>query len=181
VVGGSSGDHRYQLVNMFIRHFWDWWLIGTTSNASWGWDMWDTSNQYVAVGEAAGLVPFALLLTVIVLGFKFFGRARKAPGTNRQQALFLWSLSAGVFANVVAFFGISYFDQTIVAWYGLLAIATAMAAAQQKQAALFRLRTASDLSEEPGTLPPPDVTNLSPILSACQRNKDLHADSFTNL
>jgi hypothetical protein len=31
-------------------------------------------------------------------------------------------LGASLFANVVAFFGISYFDQTIVAWYALLAM-----------------------------------------------------------
>jgi hypothetical protein len=30
-----------------------------------------------------------------------------------------------MFANVVAFFGISYFDQTIVAWYALLAMISA--------------------------------------------------------
>jgi hypothetical protein len=136
VIGGSSGEHRYELVNQFILHFSDWWLIGTRSNGDWGWDMWDTCNQYVAVGEAAGLVPFVLLLTVIVYGFKFLGRARKAPGIYRNQALFLWSLSVGIFANVVAFFGISYFDQTIVAWYALLAVSIAMTNACEKKSVL---------------------------------------------
>jgi len=162
VIGGSSGEHRYQLVNQFILHFWDWWLIGTRSNADWGWGMWDTCNQYVAVGEAAGLVPFVLLLMVIVYGFKFLGRARKTPGISRKQALFLWSLSVGIFANVVAFFGISYFDQTIVAWYGLLAVSIAMANAHQKKAVLLE-GTNSKHTEESGIL----ISNHPSWIHAC--------------
>ena len=27
--------HRYQLVDTFIKHFWDWWLLGTRENGSW--------------------------------------------------------------------------------------------------------------------------------------------------
>src|SRR5579872_4753984 len=76
LVGGSSGEHRYQLVNMCIVHFWDWWLVGTKSNGDWGWGMWDTCNQYVAVSEYSGLIPLILLLAMIVYGFKFLGRAR---------------------------------------------------------------------------------------------------------
>lgn len=127
VVGGSSGDHRYQLINQFIRHFWDWCFIGTRSNASWGWDMWDTANQYVSVGEAGGLLAFVCFLAMIVYGFKHLGRARNACENDRRMALFLWGLSAAMFANLVAFFGISYSDQTMVSWYGFLAIISAAA------------------------------------------------------
>ena len=57
-------------------------------------------------------------------GFKFLGNARKkAP--DKKKRLFLWSLGASLFANVVAFFGISYWDQTQVVWYGLLAAISA--------------------------------------------------------
>jgi hypothetical protein len=34
----------------------------------------------------------------------------------------LWAFGAAVFAHSVAFMGVSYFDQTIVAWYLLIAI-----------------------------------------------------------
>jgi hypothetical protein len=53
--GSSSGDHRAHLIDLFIRHFSDWWLVGTNDAGSWGWDMWDTSNQYVTEGESGGL------------------------------------------------------------------------------------------------------------------------------
>lgn len=125
LVGGSSSYHRYQLVDAFIRHFGDWCLVGVKGTADWGWDMWDLSNQYVLVGETSGLVPFLLFITIIVLAFKYAGRARRMAACRRDQ-LFIWAIGCALFANVVAFFGISYFDQTIVAWYALLAMIVAV-------------------------------------------------------
>ncbi len=120
VAGGSSGYHRYQLIDQCVRHFGDWWLLGVKSTADWGWDMWDTANQYVGTCEASGLLPFLLFLAIIVYGFKYLGKARSNT-PSRDQQTFLWMLSAALFGNVVAFFGISYWDQTQVVWYGLLA------------------------------------------------------------
>jgi hypothetical protein len=129
VVGGSSGDHRYQLINQFIRHFWNWFLIGTRDNASWGWDMWDTANWYVGVGESGGLLAFICFIAIIVYGFKYLGRARNffESENDKKKQLFLWGLSSAMFANLVAFFGISLFDQTMVSWYAYLAIISAAA------------------------------------------------------
>ena len=121
LTGNSSSYHRYQLINQCIVHFWDWVFVGTKSYASWGWDMWDLCNQYVAIADQSGLIPLLSFVTVIVVAFKYLGRARRAA-EDKQQRMFLWALSASVFANVVAFFGVSYFDQTIVAWYALLAM-----------------------------------------------------------
>jgi hypothetical protein len=86
--------------------------------------MWDTANQYVATAQSSGLLPFLLFLSIIVYGFKHVGKGRRAA-TNRKDALFVWSLGSSLFAHVVGFFGISYFDQTIVAWYALLALISA--------------------------------------------------------
>ena len=127
VVGGSSADHRYQLINQCIRHFGDWWLVGVKDNGQWGWDMWDTANQYVALGESSGLFPLILFLALIVYGFKYLGKKRRSA-TTRREALFLWSLGAALFAHAVGFFGITYFDQTIVVWYALLAMISAAVA-----------------------------------------------------
>ncbi len=122
LVGGSSSYHRYMLVDQCIRHFSDWWLVGVKETASWGWDMWDLANQYVAVAATTGLVPLFFFVAILVFGFKFLGKARKAAEGDRRQELFIWALCAGLFANCVAFFGISYFDQTVVSWYLLLAM-----------------------------------------------------------
>lgn len=132
LTGNSSSYHRYQLINQSIVHFSDWVLVGTKSYASWGWDMWDLCNQYVAIADQSGLVPLLSFLTVIILAFKYLGKARRSA-EDKQQRLFIWALSASVFANVVAFFGVSYFDQTIVAWYALLAMIHATVVSVRKE------------------------------------------------
>ncbi len=143
VISGSSGYHRFFLVDQFIRHFNDWWLVGTTHNADWGWDMWDLANQYVAIGESSGLLPFVLFIATIVYGFKYVGWARKAlKGMNREQ-WFLWALGVTMFAHVVAFFGISYFDQTSVSWYAYLAIISASSIPILQQGRRVQLREKS--------------------------------------
>ena len=127
LAGGSSSYHRYMLVDQCIRHFGDWWMIGTKSYADWGWDMWDLSNQYVATADAAGLIPLLSLVALLVFGFHSLGKARRMAQREHRQELLVWAMSAALFANTVAFFGISYFDQTIVAWYALLAMIPATA------------------------------------------------------
>jgi hypothetical protein len=122
LTGSSSSYHRYQLINQCIVHFWDWALVGTKNYADWGWDMWDLSNQYVAIANPSGLIPLICFLAIIVLGFRYIGKARLAFKGDRSAQLFAWALGSSLFANVVAFFGISYFDQTIVAWFVLLAM-----------------------------------------------------------
>jgi hypothetical protein len=119
--GSSSGYHRYQLVDQCIRHFSDWWLVGTKNYGDWGWDMWDLANQYVSVCETSGVLPFIVFVAIIVSAFKMIGKARKRAA-NRTTEHFIWALGAAMFANVVAFFGIAYYDQTMVVWYLLLAI-----------------------------------------------------------
>jgi hypothetical protein len=128
LTGSSSSYHRYELVNQCILHFWDWFLVGTKNYASWGYSMYDLGNQYVAVADTAGLLPLILFVTAIVFAFKFLGTARIASQGDRAQELFLWALGAALFANVIAFFGIAYFDQTIVVWYAELAIISAATA-----------------------------------------------------
>lgn len=119
--GGSSSYHRFELINQCILHFRDWFWIGTKDYANWGWDMWDLSNQYVGTADTAGIIPFLSFVAIIVFGFKFLGKARKtAARVSRKQELFIWAFAASLFANVVAFFGIGYFDQTVVAWYAII-------------------------------------------------------------
>jgi hypothetical protein len=131
IAGGSSGYHRYMLIDQCIRHFGDWWLVGVKDTSVWGWDMWDTANQYVGVCDGSGLLPFILFLAILVYGFKYLKKARLNAGSNRQAALFVWAIGAALFSHVVAFFGISYWDQTMVGWYALLAMISALHVTQK--------------------------------------------------
>lgn len=134
LTGGSSSWHRYMLIDQCIRHFGDWWLVGVKDTSSWGWDMWDTANQYVGTCDNSGLLPFLLFIAVLVYGFKFVGRTRRAVAKDKKHSLFIWAIGSALFANVVAFVGISYFDQTVVGWYALLAMISAVAAVRRKKA-----------------------------------------------
>jgi hypothetical protein len=120
--GSSSSYHRYMLIDNFIRHFGDWWLLGTKDNGSWGFNMWDASNQYVAYGFSGGLLAFVLFVSIISRGFSRLGTARKLVEGNRSEEWFLWCLGATLFSHVVSYFGIGYFDQMQFAWFALLAI-----------------------------------------------------------
>ena len=122
VVGGSSGYHRARLVNDFIMHFRDWWLVGTTENARWGFNMWDMCNQFVAEGQVGGLATFACFVAMICICFSRIGTARREVIGDSKKEWFFWLFGAALFSHVVGFFGISYFDQTRFAWFALLAM-----------------------------------------------------------
>ena len=64
-------------------------------------------------------------IAAIVYCFKYLGTARKAAGRDYQQAWFVWLLGAALFSNTIAFMGISYYDQTSIYWYALLAMIVA--------------------------------------------------------
>lgn len=126
VIGGSSGYHRYIVVDQFIRRFHEWWLFGTKSTDHWGWMMWDTSNQYVSEGTRGGLITLLLFIVIILLCFRgvelMVGKMNKINNTSKLGQLRFWALGAALFAHLVAFIGIAYFDQMIVIWYMLLAL-----------------------------------------------------------
>ena len=89
ISGGSSSYHRYMLVDQCIRHFSDWWLVGIKDTSVWGWDMWDTANQYVNTCENSGLVAFILFIAVLVYAFKYVGKGDgPRVETKSERSLF---------------------------------------------------------------------------------------------
>jgi hypothetical protein len=125
---GGSGYHRAMLIDNFVRNIGDWWLVGTQNNANWGWDMWDVDNTFVVAGQSGGLVTFILYLAIFVYAYKFIGAARKRAELAAQDERLIWALGSTLFATTVAYFGIVYFDQSFLLWYGLLAMIAAASA-----------------------------------------------------
>jgi hypothetical protein len=128
LIAGSSGYHRAMLIDLCVRHFSDWWLIGTNAAGSWDWDMWDTSNQFVQEAESGGLITFICFVMMIARSFNKLGKARKIIQNDPQQEQFMWFLAVALFTNCVLFFGISYFDHTKIMWFALLSIIAAATA-----------------------------------------------------
>jgi hypothetical protein len=120
-VGGHSWDRAF-LMDQFSRHIGTWWLFGTSENASWGVSTWDMCSQFVAEAGSGGLVTLVLFTALVCQGFGMIGRARKmAEGDKRHEWLF-WCLGATLFAHIMAFQGVSYFDQSRFWWYAYLAV-----------------------------------------------------------
>lgn len=128
-VGGSTGYHRYLLIDCAIRHVGDWWLVGIVSTAGWGDGLDDVTNQYVLEGVRGGLLTVVLFVVMISLTFAAAGRLwRMAPDAIRRHDA--WSLGVVVFVHVMNFIGVSYFGQIQLLWYFALAAVTSLAGAQ---------------------------------------------------
>ena len=122
LTGSSSGDHRYHLIDSTIRHFSDWWLIGYKNYPAWGWDMWDLSDQYVAVCLTGGLISFIIFISILYRSFAGLGTARKHVAGDRKEEWYLWCLGVALFANVVAWLGCAAWAKGEAAFSALLAM-----------------------------------------------------------
>jgi hypothetical protein len=132
---GGGGYYRSFLIDQFIRHFTQWWMVGTSYTANWAGagivlpnnpNMVDITNHYVAQGVHAGLLGFGLFLAIIVGCFKVIGRAVVGATDPQVERLLLWAFGVCLAAHCTAFISVSYFDQIQVFWFWLLASITAV-------------------------------------------------------
>jgi len=122
IFGGSTGFHRFYLFDAFLKRFSEWWLLGTESTAHWGYYLFDVTNMYVRVGVEGGLITLMFFLLIIFRCFQSIGLAiPKFEADPPTQKLF-WALGVSLFAHVVNFMGVDYWDQSVVLWYWLLAM-----------------------------------------------------------
>ncbi len=131
IFSGSTGYHRAYLIDRAFANLSDWWLIGTKSTVGWAdvdQGLFDVTNQYLVEGANGGLLTMLLFIFILVCGFRYAGLCvRKVAKTEEPyMQLAIWALGAALFAHLVTYISVSYFDQNIINWYVLLAmIATA--------------------------------------------------------
>ena len=87
IVGGSSGWHRYELIDESIKHFWDWWLLGAKNPSTWGYYVGDLSDAYVSEAVKGGLVTLAGFVAILWQGFRRLGQARKVAASRGDHRL----------------------------------------------------------------------------------------------
>ena len=132
VIGGG-GWHRADLIDQAIKHFGEWWLIGTKSTASWmpytlesNPNSADITNQFIAEGVGGGLARLCVFVAIIVVCFRRIGAtARALENTSRTGSFLVWSVGASLLAHVASFFSVPYWDQMLVFWYMLLSFGAA--------------------------------------------------------
>jgi hypothetical protein len=134
---GGDGWHRSYLIDQAIRHFPDWWLMGTSQTRDWMPTVLvdgqaDLTDLYVSAGTGGGLIALVFLVLILVRCFRSLGqsieqvRERAVEETAARPELLeaekmLWCLGCALFAHVVTLFSVTYFDQMHVVWWGLLA------------------------------------------------------------
>jgi hypothetical protein len=129
IVGGSTGWHRYHLIDEAIKHFGEWWAVGTQDTAHWGYGLEDVTNQYVLEGVRGGVLTLALFVAIISLAFAGVGRLVRCARNQRERIL-AWALGVSLFVHVTSFIGVSYFGQINMLWYLTLAMIGSLAPAR---------------------------------------------------
>ncbi|MBC8391738.1 MAG: hypothetical protein H8E17_04105 [Deltaproteobacteria bacterium] len=123
-VGGSTGWHRYNLINQAIINVDDWWFSGCSGYTVLSWGIWagDVTNQYIYEGVNGGIVTLILFVGVITVAFREVGRLWRLQTHNPPRLALSWALGVSLFVHCMVFIGVSYFGQIWILWYLLLAI-----------------------------------------------------------
>ena len=120
VVSGSTGWHRYYLIDQAIRHFPQWMFLGTRETASWGLGLADVTNQFILEGVRGGFVSLVLFCVILFVGARAAVRLSVRLGGKRESYL-AWGMFVTIIGHCLSFIGVSYFGQIAMIWYLLLA------------------------------------------------------------
>lgn len=119
-VGGSTGYHRYHLIDQFVSRPEEWFLLGVSSTAHWGWGLQDVTNQFVLEGVRGGALGLSLFVYVLYL---LFGSTQS--DVRARDDFILWSRKALLFSHCAAFLSVSCFGQAWIVFWLSIAIVQA--------------------------------------------------------
>ena len=168
----STGWYRFKLIDEFIKHFDEWWLIGTESYSSWwAYGLDAITNEYILQGVEGGLLTLGLFLGMIGVAFYGVGRISREGAQRRTRALqqrtaryhgmrtrrfrwsrtsagrgaMTWALGVSMVVHCAVFVGVSNFGQTVLVWYltlGFIGSLTPLRVVNRAVASRSRVRTA---------------------------------------
>ena len=133
VIGGT-GWHRSVLIDEAVKHFHEWWLLGTSYTAHWAKDwplmilpwepnMIDITNQFIFIGVNGGMVPLLLFILILYRCFNGIGQLfRLSTEIPIWRKFLYWCMGVALLSHVVSFLSVAYFDQIIVFWWSLVAM-----------------------------------------------------------
>ncbi|WP_169546202.1 hypothetical protein [Sneathiella aquimaris] len=127
ITGGSTGWHRYYLIDRSIAHFHEWWLFGVQSTAHWGRGLQDVTNQFILEGVRSGAFGLILFCVFVYTLFKLYGRSIKAA-RQKSDRWIMWGAGVILFVHCMNFLAVSYFGQMQNAFYLLLGASVSIGA-----------------------------------------------------
>ena len=142
LTGSSTSWYRAALIESAFKHINEWWLGGTdytrhwmVTGVAWSEDQSDITNNYIKMGVLGGLPLMLLLIGILTVGFVCVGRAlRLNEEAPAEERFVIWTLGSILFAHAATMLSVSYFDQSIVFFYLVLAAIGSVYAAALEEA-----------------------------------------------
>jgi hypothetical protein len=129
IAGGSTGYFRYLLIDRFVRHWKEWFLIGIRSTYHWGEGLGlasvglaDLPNQYIFEGVRYGALGLSLFIAAIITALNYIGIAIRTALVEEARIRY-WQIGVSLLVHMFTFLGVSYFGAVRFSWWMTLAIA----------------------------------------------------------
>ena len=119
--GGSTGWHRYHLIDKSITHFWEWAFVGVKSVAPWGIWAGDVTSMYILQGVNGGFVTFMIFNILIFTMCRFLWKL-SLQDLGKRRVFLVWTIFASTMAHVASFLSVAYFGQILmmlIMWFAM--------------------------------------------------------------
>jgi hypothetical protein len=123
---GGAGWHRAKLIDVAIKHFNEWWLIGYSGKDP-GWGPYfgmsrtDVTNEYIAAGVRYGMAGVIALCGVLYVAFRGLVNAYKKTIHPATKSLY-WALGSMLSSVAVTWMAAHFFGQLLSLFYCLLGV-----------------------------------------------------------
>lgn len=130
VKSGSTGWHRYQLMEAAVKEFKNWWLLGYgDTGPQWHTKYWaythatftDVTNHYLLLGVRGGFFTMFLFIVLCYKVVKTLGACSICQDTIEDQWLW-WGFTVMMLAHCITFLSVAYFGQITMLLYLSIAI-----------------------------------------------------------
>jgi hypothetical protein len=121
VFSGSTGWHRYQLIDEAVKHFGEWVFLGCRDTGNWSEGLRDVTNQFILEGVEGGFITLAVFIILLVVAIRTAGSYSLRRISPVYQWL-AWGICVSLLGHCISFFGVSYFGQIKMLLYLTFAI-----------------------------------------------------------
>ncbi|MBN1795983.1 MAG: hypothetical protein JW804_04860 [Sedimentisphaerales bacterium] len=112
LIGGSTGYHRFKLIDETIKNFNDWWLVGAGDTNAWSraHHLFDITNQYCLEAIRGGLWTLILFVLLLIMTVRTVA-GYSMQNISRGHQWIAWGICAAIIGHCISFIGVSYFGQ----------------------------------------------------------------------
>ncbi len=150
-VSGSTGYHRYRLIQAAIDQLPEWALFGTSSTYHWGWGLDDVTCQYVAAAVTGGLTLLLLLVFLLVRGAGAAWRIGGARSSSHWESWLSWGIIVSIAVHAICFLAGTYFGEVVFLFWFTIGSAASLGESISRPARIPSYREGPEIMAK-GTL-----------------------------